>query len=157
MGISECKIKESLKKDDTFKELHDAGKINPEPGLIEHSIKNIQEAKVSGHFEKLASYLDEIVKGPVEPLVEESAKSKTSTENVELAEAYRTIDSLKKILQQERANQELREKEQKDKEALNSMKQKKEFEEVIERQISFIDQLVKDLSLIHICRCRRAI
>eukprot|EP01022_Parablepharisma_sp_SALTPOND_P014334 TRINITY_DN1939_c0_g1_i1.p1 TRINITY_DN1939_c0_g1~~TRINITY_DN1939_c0_g1_i1.p1 ORF type:complete len:864 (-),score=193.98 TRINITY_DN1939_c0_g1_i1:24254-26764(-) len=100
------------------------------------------------HFEKLASYLDEIVQDPVKisekPTVENPSSTKVSTESIELVEAYNTINALKKVLEEERLKHKLKEKEFSERESQNLLKQKKEFEGIIERHLSFIDQLVKD-------------
>ena len=91
-------------------------------------------------FEKLANYLQDVVQDPIP----ETEKVQPPMESVELLEAYRTIEALKKALDQERSKSTFRINSLNEDKSQCLMKQKEEFEHMSERQLAFIDQLVKD-------------
>ncbi len=119
------------------------------------------------HYARLANFLDEIVAGgesqagilrdslmvsrgeeksayvPI-PAEDPGAKARLMGQEIELREAHNAIADFKRALEQERKAHERREKETAAKCEESLAKQKKELEEVIERHVKFIEQLVKD-------------
>jgi len=116
---------------------------------IQENIKEPEKSNIKlenePHFEKLTSYLDEIVSNDIEkPIQNTSSNMKNEISNIELNEAKNTIEVLKKALEQEKVKLKEQEKSFSMQNAEKLANQKKEYEIIIEKNISFIDQLVKD-------------
>ena len=72
------------------------------------------------------------------------SRSSMLTNKIELEEANKTIESLKKIIEREKAKNRELESQFEQREEKKLKEQKEELEETIQRHLSFIDQLVND-------------
>ncbi len=118
-------------------------KAGTEPAATQRSeVQSTEEP----HFEKLANYLEQVAaeNRAAEPVSRVDSVRDTAKESVELAEAYKTVEALKQALDAEKAKAAARVAEVDKKAQADLQKQKKDLEQIVERNLGFIDQLVKD-------------